>query len=281
MSRTDPRPRRFSFLRATGLGLALCALVQGVGGRAWSAEVPIDVRYAIEVAGVPVAEAALTVSPIEGGLASRLVVQSVGLAAAWSGARSELRALIQRAGEGGVLPRSFEASHVKRDRARKVRIRYDRAGAVVEAKVASRGRERASEVPEDLRRGTVDPLTAFERLRAWLAEAVAGRAPPETTVAIFDGRKRLDLEVRYLGRIANADGRVEGFELSARLIGRFGFEPEDGVVELPNGDRPSPLRVLVEPTNSLLPVRIEVPDRPAGPVITLRRDCRVQRCPPA
>lgn len=266
---------------AAQVGLALLVAVQGVAAPARCNEVPIDARYTITVAGLPVAEIALVLAPAEEGLAGRLVMQSVGLASLWSGARSELRAFIARAKEGIAVPRLFEAHYAKRDRERRVRIQYDQNGSVREAEVTTLGRIKPTDVPEELQRGTVDPLTAFARLRDWLSEALAGRAPPQTEVAVFDGRKRLDLEVRLLGRVERVEAGRESVELSARLIGRFGFDPDDSFIELPNGDQPRPLRVLVEAGETLLPLRIDVPDRPSGPVIALVRNCRTTRCPPA
>ena len=280
MSRSRPRAsipvhhRRTSPVAALLLSSLLCAAPRAGGGTQ-----PVDARYAIEVAGIRVAEVALTVTPGEGGVASRLVVQSVGPAAAWSGARSELATLMRRPEGGPPTPLRFEAVHTKRDREREVRIRYGGDGAITGLALTSRGRPRPPEVPEELRVGTIDPLTAFERLRDWLPRAAAGEAARETTLPVFDGRKRVDLEARYVGRTTLPDGRGEAHELAVRLIGRFGFDVDDRFIELPDGDDPAPLRVLVDAANGVIPVRVDVPDR-KGPVVTLLRDCLSERCPP-
>ncbi|MCS6780657.1 MAG: DUF3108 domain-containing protein [Geminicoccaceae bacterium] len=260
--------------------VALAALLALAAARASGDPPAIDARYAIEVAGIRVAELALTVTPAEGGIASRLVMQSVGLAAAWSGARSELATVMRRPAEGAPSPIRFEAVHSKRDREREIRIRYDGDGSVAELALKSQGRPRAPEVPEELQIGTVDPLTAFERLRDWLPRAASGEAERALTLPIFDGRKRYDLEANYVGPSAALDGRSGLHELSVRLVGRWGFDPDDRFIELPDGDRPAPLRVLVDAANGAIPLRIDVPDRRAGPVVTLLRDCRAERCPP-
>lgn len=242
---------------------------------------PLDLRYAIEVAGIQIADLALTVTETETGTRSRLVMESVGLAAAWSGARSELVSIMRRDGSGWAAPVRFEAQHSKRDRERAIAIRYDPSGTIAALELASQGRPRQSEVPEELRRNTVDPLTALERLRAWLEAAAAGRGEPLVRVPIFDGRKRLDLEARYVGPVpAGGAGQPAAHELNVRLLGRFGFDPDDDFIELPEADRPAPLRVLVSAEHGLAPLRIDTPDRRAGPVITLVRDCRQDRCPP-
>lgn len=228
-----------------------------------------------------IAELALTVTEAEGGTRSRLVMESVGLAAAWSAARSQLVSVMRRDGEGRAAPVRFEAQHSKRDRERLIRIRYDAGGAIAALELSSQGRRRNSEVPPELRADTVDPLTALERLRSWLAAAAVGRAEPSITVPVFDGRKRLDLEARYLGPATFEDRPGEtALELSVRLIGRHGFDPDDELIELPQGERPAPLRVLVSRDAALAPLRVDVPDRRLAPVISLLRDCRQDRCPP-
>ena len=281
MSRSRPRSTRPAHRRRTSLvaALLLGSLLSAASG-AGSGTAPVDARYAIEVAGIRVAELALTVTPREGGVASRLVVQSVGLAAAWSGARSELVTLMRRPEGGPPTPVRFEAVHTKRDREREIRIRYGGDGTITALALTSRGRPRPPEVPEELRVGTIDPLTAFERLRDWLPRTAAGEAARDISLPVFDGRKRFDLEARYVGRTTSPDGRGEVHELSVRLIGRWGFDADDRFIELPDGDDPAPLRVLVDAANGAVPLRIDVPDRRTGPVVTLLRDCLSERCPP-
>ena len=258
----------------------LAGLLPAAAPRAGGSTPPVDARYAIEVAGIRVAELALTVTPGEGGVASRLVMQSVGLAAAWSGARSELATVMRRPEGGPPAPLRFEAVHTKRDREREVRIRYGGDGAIAALALRSQGRPQPPEVPEELRVGTIDPLTAFERLRDWLPRTAAGEAARDISLPVFDGRKRFDLEARYVGRTTSPDGRGEVHELSVRLIGRWGFDTDDRFIELPDGDDPAPLRVLVDAANGAVPLRIDVPDRRTGPVVTLLRDCLSERCPP-
>ncbi len=261
------------------MALVWILLAWGSGGAA--AAEPLDLRYVIEVAGVRIAELALTVTEAEGGTRSRLVMESVGLAAAWSAARSQLVSVMRRDAEGRTAPVRFEAQHSKRDREREISIRYDAGGAITALELSSQGRRRDSEVPVELRVGTVDPLTALERLRAWLAAAALGRAEPSITVPIFDGRKRLDLEAHYLGPATAEDRPGEAaLELAVRLIGRYGFDEDDELIELPQGERPAPMRVLVSRDAALAPLRVEAPDRRIGPVISLVRDCRQDRCPP-
>lgn len=273
-----PAPPSFARPRRPVAATALLAAALVLAAPAPARPNGLDARYEVSVAGIRIAELALTLVPEADLTRARLAMESLGLAAAWSGARSELVAAIRRDGTGEPLPQRFDARLSKRDRERAVTLRYDAAGAIAGIEIRSQGRPRESEVPEALRLGTVDPLTALERLRVWLPRVAEGRGPELVTLPIFDGRKRLDLEARYVGRSTNGAGEPV-HELAVRLIGLFGFDEDDGFIELPNGERPEPLRVLVRADPSLLPLRVDVPTRRTGPVIELRRDCRQVACP--
>lgn len=273
-----PAPPSSARPRRPVAAIALLAAALLLAGPASARPDGLDARYEVSVAGIRIAELALTLVPEAGLTRARLAMESVGLAAAWNGARSELVAAIGRDGAGEPLPQRFDSRLTKRDRERAVTLRYDAGGAIARIEIRSQGRPRESEVPPALRLGTVDPLTALERLRVWLPRAAEGRGPGLITVPIFDGRKRLDLEARYVGRGTNGEGEPV-HELAVRLVGLFGFDEDDSFVQLPDGDEPAPLRVLVRADASLLPLRIDVPDRRAGPVIELRSDCRQVACP--
>ncbi len=262
--------RRRFLLRAGG---ALLAPLLAGPALAAPDVAPIEARYRATVAGVPIAELSLLVVVVSNELTRlRLTIETVGVAAAWSGGRSQLVTLARIDGEAPPLPVRFDSRQVKSDRERTVAIRYDANGGITEVALTTRGRPRESDVPPALREGTVDPLTAFVRLRRWLAAAVEGRAAPEVTVPIFDGRKRLDLEARYSGRTTvRRSSPVPAHELEVRLVGRFGFEEDDSLIQLPDGERPAPLRVLVSADEDLLPLRLEVPARRMAPVIELVR----------
>ncbi len=137
-------------------------------------------------------------------------------------------------GDGGVLPASFASLFEKPDRRREVSIRYAADGHIRDLELTRDGRARESEVPESLRDGTVDTITAFWRLRDWLG-ADDGRRDrgedEEERVAVFDGRRRYDLLARRLGgETAELDGReVRAERVELTLVPRAGFEDDDKV----------------------------------------------------
>jgi hypothetical protein len=128
-----------------------------------------------------------------------------------------------------VVPASFASLFEKPDRRREVSIRYAADGHIRDLELTRDGRARESEVPESLRDGTVDTITAFWRLRDWLDADEGGRE--EGRVAVFDGRRRYDLLARRLGgETAELDGReVRAERVELTLVPRSGFEDDDKV----------------------------------------------------
>ena len=51
-------------------------------------------------------------------------------------------------------------------------------------------------MPQGLATGSLDPLAAFLRARAWLDQSPEGS---ELAMSVFDGRKRYEANLRYLG----------------------------------------------------------------------------------
>lgn len=152
-----------------------------------------------------------------------------------------------------VLPTAFRGTFEKPDRKREVRIRYGEDGGIEELRLKSNGRNRKSEVPDELREDTVDTLTAFWRLRRWLARDPDG----STTVQVFDGRRRYDLQARPLGheQVEHEGREVDALRVELRLVPRAGFD-EDGrilgsrvdpdepwaLLLVSTGEEPTPLR---------------------------------------
>lgn len=228
-----------------------------------------DLRYAMQLAGLQVASIALTVAPQAEATSSRLVIASEGLAALLGRNVTRMDATTRP----GDRPDSFTARYEKPDRTRDVAVAWDSGGSVSRAVEIRRGRERPSEVPAEVRSGTIDPLTAVLRLRRWLAEpaTVAGAV---VGLAVFDGRKRFDLEARRL------DDRIVGGaalpRLEARLIPRFGFDARDGYLSWP-GQPPRWFEVLVSADGRLAPLAIA---EAGQPLIIATHDCTGSGCRP-
>jgi hypothetical protein len=233
---------------------------------------PLELRYAVRLYGLDLAEAALKVEPGPGATRSELRIESQGLLALLR--RSVTRMAAQSLTDGAdAAPQRFDLQERKPDRYREALVRWAADGAVAEASEVKNGRKRPSEVPEAKQARTVDPLTALLRLRHWLADPVTG-VGAATVERVFDGRKRYDLEARRL-----PDGRHGGapaHRIEARLVPVFGFDAKDRYVSWP-GEPERWFEVLVASDGSYMPLAIQ---DDGAPIIELTRDCRRQPgCP--
>lgn len=196
--------------------------------------------------------------------------------AAWLGdgnrARMEAEVVVL---DGRPRPDRFHVRYDKPDRYRDIRIRYDPAsGEIVELLYDNNGRRRESEVPAELRHGTVDPLTAFFVLQQWAADP-ARRPGDRITVPVFEGRKRLDI---LLEVPADATSEASGRRFRARLLGRHGFEDGYGFVEgTANAGRPVWLDVTVTRGPCPVPLRVRGAAGALEPSIELERRLRRPR----
>jgi hypothetical protein len=222
-STTRPVPR----LLLAG-GLLLLAAVAGARPAPAEQE-PRGLRYQIEVAGVQVGEIEVDARRGERTARARVGWEMDGLFGLLERGEGTLEGRGRVVGgDGEVAPALFQGRFEKPDREREVVIRYGEDGAISSLRLTNNGERRRSGVPEDLRRDTVDTLTAFWRLRRWAVEGRDGEEGP-LVVPVFDGRRRYDLHARRLGRAtAERRGReVEAVRIELRLVPRAGFD-EDG-----------------------------------------------------
>lgn len=228
-----------------------------------------DLRYSMQVRGVPVATVTLTVTPGEIDTTSRLVVSTDGLAALFGRHVTTMRATTGH----DQRPLHFTARYEKPDRTRDLAVHWDEAGQVARAVEIRRGRERPSEVPPEALRDAVDPLTGVLQLRQWLADPATARGS-EMTVALFDGRKRLDLEARRL-----EDRRIGAASLptlEVRLVPVHGFDAGDDFVSWPDGPQRW-FEVTVSADGRFAPVAVTEAGRA---LLTATHDCAEDACAP-
>ena len=211
-------------------------------------------RYVMTLSGVVVGKLELRLV-VEGDEARAWMrLENKGLAALFAKIRTTMQGRVRLAG-GEPRPDEFHIRYEKPDRYRDIRLDFDERGELRHIAYVNNGRPRQSDVPAELRAGTVDPMTAFLRLQRWLAAAPT--VGDRIRIPVFEGRKRLDVEVEYLGTVAAKRGAGPPLHrLRARLVGLFGFEDGYGFVGRPDGD-PNWLDVIAseEPCPSPLEVR--------------------------
>ncbi len=176
----------------------------------------------------------------------RLAMATTGLVERLTGFKGELTAR-SRVHDGPPATLDFR-SFTETDRAtREVQLRYDGEGGVIEVATFKRGKPRGTEVPVAMREGTVDPLTALAAVRQWLVE-VRDDPPAETTVAIFDGRRRYDLHITL------RDRRVAEFASGPTPVLEVRLESEPLAGFDDDSDAPRPITVLMSDDVVLVPL---------------------------
>ena len=165
---------------------------------------------------------------------------------------------IGRAAAAGLTPLAFRTANRWRSSGeRLVEMTYGEDGLPETRTEPPAEADDRDPVPDSLRRGTLDPITAMLSLVHGLARdgRCAGRVP------VFDGRRRFDLAARDLGEQDLAPSGVARFAGLARRC-RVTFEPVTGFWRDERWERPktSDIEVFlasVVPGGPPVPVRLE------------------------
>jgi hypothetical protein len=240
--------RRYEkLLRASLAGLLAVCLAAPAGAAGF------DARYRVQATGIEVGQAALTLEPMAEGLRTRFVFESGAMLGLVEPSLTRMGG-IARARGGEVRPRNFEGTYSREDRVRDISIGYGANGEIANFALTKRGRVRVSRVPDGLDQAAVDPLAAILRARAWLGEAMAG---DELTLAVFDGRRRYDAHLRYLGpaQITQAGGSKAAHRVAVRYNVAQELDEDTGKLVREDGDAERRLEVVVSADGRYLPLR--------------------------
>jgi hypothetical protein len=118
-----------------------------------------------------------------------------------------------RVTDGELVPAAYRASSAFRERRQQIDLEYADGGAVrgsVDGVLTEGDRE---QVPDDLRQGTVDPITAS----AVVAQRLSATGSCAGVVPIFDGLRRYDLVYEDLGMSEIGPSRRDPYRGPARL----------------------------------------------------------------
>lgn len=231
--------------------LAIVAI--GAPVRAASAPEPLHLRYGVYFAGIPVGDLAVRLIPQPGGYRSELDFGARGLLDRLLALRGSAAAVGLWAPDAAPATTGYHAAYSRRAEPREVAVRFDpERRAATEVTMHKNGEPRASEVPEELRVGVVDPLTAIFELRRRVALAL-GDGADTFTVAVFDGRRRYDIGGKMRGRTTiDSDGKVVPvIEVALNFMPVAGFDEE-------GDDRTQPLHITASLSDdpALLPLRL-------------------------
>lgn len=226
-----------------------------LGASAAMANPAVDARYAVQTMGVELGRAELRLEQLAQGLQLRFRFETDALLGFVEA--SDTRMANQSAAvRGEVSPKRFEGVYAKADRTREVAIDYGPQGAIDGFQLIKRGQVRIGEVPKGLQAESVDPLTAFLRARTWLDQSPEGS---ELTLSVFDGRKRYDTNLRYLGltQLTGVHGTTPAHRVSVQYRLVESLDEDRGVLEAERSSRLRELEMAVSADGRYLPLAVE------------------------
>jgi hypothetical protein len=249
------RPHRTPTRSSLAAPLAACLAVALAGPGDAAAAPVVDARYRVETMGVELGRAALSLEPVPEGFATRFNFANDSLLGFVEASDTLMRNLAAST-RGEPRPMRFEGVYTKEDRAREVAFTYDAAGQIDSFRLVKRDRARVTAVPDGLAPGTVDPLTALLRARAWLGAAAEGST---LALPIFDGRKRYDATMRYLGlvQLNVAEATVPAHRLAVRYTLTTSLDEDTGLLEPERDARPRDIEVAVSADGRYVPLRLD------------------------
>jgi Protein of unknown function (DUF3108) len=211
--------------------------------------------YSAYWAGLPAAEIRLRLHEGDAAYCDEIDIRTTGLPALITRFRGTASADGRLAAGRPAEPSHYDAVYdLRKRRNSRISMLFDtRAGAVI----AERGPDDTSRKPplaEAFRSNTVDPVTAYERIRGALRARRSG-SDGSFSIPVYDGARRFDM----VGRVSANRGQTDGtlrVELTLRPIAGFKGETSD------DGDpdsAPRKVELLVTDDARLMPLSITVP----------------------
>jgi hypothetical protein len=260
------------------VGMLVFALA--VGQAVAGSDAPIELRYRLSWAGMPIAELGLRHATTSTVYQTEVAIRTIGLADQLLGYRSSSYATGRYEEPDGFSASRFRSASMSNRKSRRILVRFDRdTGDVIELALTRRGEPDRSKVPEALQKGVMDPLTAVLRMRHRLA--TAGNLEGYRA-AIFDGRRRFDAVARVTGRhraeIAGQNRPV--IELEIGLTWIAGANADD-IDEAEAGENRLRLKLLLSDDERLIPLQLSTMDSLLTATAEIMPECLgAGGCPP-
>ena len=258
------------------LGWVLAAALSVAIGAAPAHAGDVVAIYTAYWAGLPAAEIRLRLRDGDVAYHDEIEISTKGLPHLFTHFRTAASAEGRLAAGRPAEPSSYDAAYdLRQRRDRRVSMRFVRRGGAV---IAERGPDDTSHKPplaETFRSNTVDPVTAFERIRGVLR--VAQRVPESRfVIPVYDGARRFDIVGRILPKAEAREGALR-VELTLRPIAGFkGETSEDGAPD----SAPRKVDLLVTDDARVMPLSITVPIFFMPLVVLFERLCPTdETCP--
>jgi hypothetical protein len=235
------------------LGFLLAATLLSFAGSARADD--IVAVYAVYWAGLPAGDIRLRLHDGAAAYRDEIEIRTTGLPALLSKFRATALAEGHVAADRPAEPSHYNATYdLRKRRDSRISMHFvTRAGAVI----AERGPDDTSRKPplaEKFRSNAVDPVTAFERVRAAL-RAPQRSAHSSFTIPVYDGARRFDILGHILPKKNASEGTIRA-ELTLRPIAGFkGETSEDGDPD----SAPRKVDLLVTDDARMMPLSITVP----------------------
>ena len=235
-------------------------------------------RYEVMWGGLHAAEFALSLNDSATTYANRFHLETRGIAD-WL---LRLRVSVTGHGEApaaaSLIPRAYRVGYSNRRRQRVVSLHFDEKTGEVSPVVESDSPvdgddarppddDEATVISRDLRLGVLDPLSAFVETLRRVRRHLNGE-PADFRLAVYDGRRRFDLEGAYAGKVRRTilGVRRELHRMRLKTIPVAGFRRTQRI--LWDG---TTFDVFLGTDGRLLPVQIMSVG--AGPVMNLIEEC--------
>jgi len=260
---------RFSFgrlaMRALPLAwLPLVAVAGEVAAPSRAFATAIETRYRVHAGGVTVLEIDARIELNAAGYRLRTLLRTRGIAELMVPGEqvTESRGSLRGA---EPLPALYRADGIWRGRTRRIEIEFRGAEPVLRVQIPPEAVEREP-VPPELRRGTLDALSALVKL----ARIVADTGRCEGEAAVFDGRRRTDYVLSTSGwdTLPRWRDAWSGEALRCGFEGRqvAGFHRDQDPAERGRPQHGIAWVASVVPGGPPVPVRVELATRWLGTI---------------
>lgn len=231
-----------------------CLAVVGPGLAHAAGPAAVDARYRVQSMGLDLGSAMLKVDSAPGGLAAQFRLQNEAMLGFVDASDTRMTSLVTVA-HNKVSPVKFEGNYSRDDRVREIDVGYDAAGMIDSYRLAKRGDVRVSVVPSGLNTDSLDPLAAMLRVRAWLGQAPEGS---DLALKVFDGRKRYDITVRYLGltQLTDDAGSLPAHRVTLSYQLMSAVNEDNGKLEPEKGTKRREMELAVSTDGRYVPLRI-------------------------
>jgi hypothetical protein len=188
-----------------------------------------------------------------------------------AGTRGEARTGATENGNGAHAPSLYRVEYTSRRRQRSVKVAFENGEARptirTQGATEEEDREKEEKVAARFRSGVIDPLTALAEIFQRAGARLKG-GPAEFRLAVYDGRRRFDLEGEFRGRVMRTvlHREYDLYHVRVRARPIAGFK--DSHKELWNEQA---YDIYLSTNGSLLPIQIMSTGN--GPVMNLTEVC--------